>query len=134
MGTEIVVYIHKGLLCGNEKEWNMAFCSNVDGTGECYAKCNKSYRERQIPYVFTHMWILRNLTEDHGEGNGKNEILLNNQKEWTLAICNNMDKTRVNHAKWNKSVRERQISYDFIHMWKLENKTDEHREREGKIK
>ena len=49
----------------------MALCSNVDGTGECYAKCIKSYRERQIPYVFTLMWILRNLTETHGGGEGK---------------------------------------------------------------
>ena len=40
----------------------------MDRTGECYAKLNKSYRERQIPYVFTLMWSLRNLTEDHGGG------------------------------------------------------------------
>ena len=50
----------------------MPFCSNVDGTGECDAKLNKSYRERQIPYVFTLMWTLRNLKEDHGgRGGGK---------------------------------------------------------------
>ena len=52
----------------------MAFCGNVDGTGECYAKRNKSYRERQIPYVFTLMWILRILTEDHGGGEEKKEV------------------------------------------------------------
>ena len=28
---------------------------------------------RQIPYVFTLMWILRNLTETHGGGEGKKE-------------------------------------------------------------
>ena len=38
------------------------------------------------------------------------------------------------NAKRNKSVRERQILYDFTHMWNLRNKTNEHREREGKIK
>ena len=27
--------------------------------------------QRKISYVFTHMWILRNLTEDHGGGEGK---------------------------------------------------------------
>ena len=52
---------------------NMALCSNMDGTGECYAKWNKPCRERQIPYGFTLMWILRNLTETHGEGEGKKE-------------------------------------------------------------
>ena len=30
-----------------------------------------SERERQIPYLFTLMWILRNLPEDHGGGEGK---------------------------------------------------------------
>ena len=52
----------------------MAFCSNVDGTGECDAKLKKSYRERQIPYVFTLMWILRNLTEVYGGGEEKKKV------------------------------------------------------------
>ena len=43
----------------------------MNGTGKYYAKCNKSVRERQISYVFTHMWNLRNLTEDHGGREGK---------------------------------------------------------------
>ena len=30
-----------------------------------------SHTERQIPYIFTPMWILRNLTEDPGGGEGK---------------------------------------------------------------
>ena len=36
------------------------------------------------------------------------------------------------YAKQNKSVRKRQIPYDFIHMWNLRNTTDEHRGGEGK--
>ena len=36
-----------------------------------------------------------------------------------------MDGTRVYYAKWNKSVSERQIPYDFTHMWNLLNKTNE---------
>ena len=28
-------------------------------------------RERQVSYVFTHMWNLRNLTEDHEGGGGE---------------------------------------------------------------
>ena len=63
-----------------------------------------------------------------------NGILLGDQKEWKLAVCNNMDGTRVYCTKWNKSVRERQISHYFIHMWNLRNETDEHRGREGKIR
>ena len=29
-----------------------------------------SQAEKDIPYVFTHMWILRNFMEDHGGGEG----------------------------------------------------------------
>ena len=35
-----------------------------------------------------------------------------------------MDGTRGYYAKQNNSVRERQIPYDFTHMWKLRNKTN----------
>ena len=63
-----------------------------------------------------------------------NGIPVYNQKEWNLAICNNVDGTGGYYVKWNKSVRKRQMSYDFTHMWNLRNKTDGHRGREGKIK
>ena len=45
-------------------------------------------------------------------------------KKNELAICNNMDGARMYDAKRNKSARERQIPYDFTHMWNLGNKTD----------
>ena len=60
-------------------------------------------------------------------------VLLGDQKEWNLAICNNVDGTNVYYAKWNNSVRERQISYDFTCMQNLRYKTDEHKGREAKI-
>ena len=60
-----------------------------------------------------------------------NGVLLDDQKEWNLDICNNMDGTRV---YINKSVGERQISYEFTHMWNLRNSTDDYRGREGKIR
>ena len=63
-----------------------------------------------------------------------NGMLHGNGKEWNLAICSNVDETRGYYAKWNKSVRERQISYDFTHMWNLRNTTDEYRGREGKMR
>ena len=44
-----------------------------------------------------------------------------------------MDGARGYYAKQNKSVRERQIPYDFTHTWNLRNKTDEHKGR-GKKK
>ena len=45
-----------------------------------------------------------------------------------------MDGTRRYYAKQNKSVRERQIPYDFTQMWNLRNNIEEHRGREGKVK
>ena len=45
-----------------------------------------------------------------------------------------MDGTRGYYAKQNKSIRERQLSYDVTHMWNLRSKTNDHREREEKIK
>jgi hypothetical protein len=46
-------------------------------------------------------------------------------KEWNLFICNNMDGTRNHYVKWNKSGTERQVPYDFIHMWNLKKWTVE---------
>jgi len=40
-----------------------------------------------------------------------------------------MDGAREYNAKWNKSVRERQVPYDFTHMWNLRNKTNEQRQK-----
>ena len=48
-----------------------------------------------------------------------NGILLNHKKGWNLAFCDNMDEPTGHYAKWNKSVRERQILYDFTYMWNL---------------
>ena len=39
--------------------------------------------------------------------------------EWNNAICRNMDGHRDDHTKWNKSDREKQISYDITYMWNL---------------
>ena len=44
-----------------------------------------------------------------------------------------MEGTGGYYAKQNKSVRERNISYDFTHMRTLRDKTDEYKERETKI-
>ena len=45
-----------------------------------------------------------------------------------------MDGTRGYYAKRNKSIRERQLSYDLAHMWNLRNKTEGNKGREEKRK
>ena len=54
-------------------------------------------------------------------------------KRMKSCICNNVDGTGVYYAKWNKSVIERQITYDFTPRGNLRITTDEHRGREEKI-
>ena len=51
-----------------------------------------------------------------------NGILHGFKKEGTLTLCNSMDGCREYYAKWNKLVRERQIPYDFTHVWNIMNK------------
>ena len=54
-----------------------------------------------------------------------NRILLSLRKEGNPAICNDVDGVRVHYVKINKSVRERQMPYDFTRMCNLKHKTDE---------
>ena len=64
-----------------------------------------------------------------------NGILFSHKKEWNLAICNDVDGAREYYPEQNKSVKERQIPYDFTYMWNFRNKTNEHRkDREGQTK
>ena len=46
MDKEDVVYIYNGVLLGNQKEWNLAICNYVDGTGGYYAKWNNSEKDK----------------------------------------------------------------------------------------
>ena len=62
---EDVVYICNWILFNHKKEWNLAIFDNTDGPGGCYAKGNKSDRERQIPYNITYMWNLKYETNEH---------------------------------------------------------------------
>ena len=55
-------------------------------------------------------------------------------KKRNFDICNNMDGTRGYYAKRNKSITERQLSYDLTGRWNLRNKTEDNRGREEKIK
>jgi len=56
--------------------------------------------------------------------------IFSHKKEWNPHICKDLDGARVYIAKENKSVRERQTPYDFIHMWNLRNKTNKLKEKE----
>ena len=65
----------------------------------------------------TNRWV-----DKTAMGHLDNEILLGHKKEEKFTLCNSMDGPGENYAKWNKPVRERQVPYDFTHMWNLTNK------------
>ena len=73
MDKENVVYIYNGVFLSNQKDWNLAICNYVDGTGGYYAKWNQSVRERQKSYHFTNLRTLRDKTDEH-KGRETNNI------------------------------------------------------------
>ena len=52
-------------------------------------------------------------------GHLHNGILHSPNKEENVTLCGSIDRPRKHYAKWNRPVRERQISYDWTHMWNL---------------
>ena len=58
-----VVYIYNGIVLGNENE--IVPLATVWMELESITLSEISQSEKDRYHVFTHMWILRNLTEDH---------------------------------------------------------------------
>ena len=44
------------------------------------------------------------------------------KEEESFPLCVSVDGPGQNYAQWNKPVRERQLWYDFTHMWNLKKK------------
>ena len=87
-----------------------------------YVHCSFVYNHQDIKVaqVSISRWVDKTTM-----GHLCNGILLGHKKEENFTLCDNMDGPVENSAKWNRSVRERQIPYDFIHMWNLMNKLNE---------
>ena len=67
MDQKSMVHLHNEILCSREKEGTPTLCKSMDGTGEHYAKWNKSGSERQIPYDLTFKWNLMNKIKKQNE-------------------------------------------------------------------
>ena len=65
MNKENEVHIYSGVLFSHEKEWNNAFCSNMDGPRDYHTKWSESERERQTPYIITYMRNLKYNINQH---------------------------------------------------------------------
>ena len=70
MDKEDVVYIHSGILVGDEKELNLDIVTTwMELEGIMLSKISQS--EGQISYDFTRMWNLRNSIDEHRGREGK---------------------------------------------------------------
>ena len=54
-------------------------------------------------------------------------------KKKKILLCNSMGGPGEHYAKWNKPLGERQISYDFAHMWNLMNWTRTNKENGDRL-
>ena len=79
-----------------------------------YVHCNVIYncQDMEAAQVSIIRWVDKTTI-----GYLHNGILLGHIKEENFTICKSLDVPREHYAKWNKPVRERQIPYDFTHMW-----------------
>ena len=69
MDKEDVVYIYNGILLGNEKNEILPFAATwIELEGIMLSEISQSDKDR---YMFSLMWNLRNLTEDHGGREGE---------------------------------------------------------------
>ena len=64
-----------------------------------------SQSERQ--HVFTHMWILRNLTEDHGGGKGEKSYKQRGRETNHKRLLNTENKLRVDGGRWGRGKNGR---------------------------
>ena len=61
-------------------------------------------------------------------GHIQSGILLSHKQEEKFTLCDSMDGPGEHYATWNKPIRERQIPYDFTHIWNLMTKMDKQAE------
>ena len=69
MNQKTVVHLHNGILHSTKKEGAPTLHESIDGTGEHYAKWNKTGAERQIAYDLTYKWNLINKTNKQAKYN-----------------------------------------------------------------
>lgn len=62
-----MVHIHNEILLTHKKGEYLSICDSIDGTWACYAKGDKSDRERQILYGLTSMQNLKQTKHRYGE-------------------------------------------------------------------
>ena len=88
-------HTHTGILFSHKKEWNSAICNNMAEPREYYAHWNKSDREREILYVITYMWKLKNKTNEWTYQNRNRPTDIENKSVVTSAEKNGEGRGKV---------------------------------------
>ena len=90
----------------------------------------KLWKQPKCPLI--DKWIKKislTHTHTHTHTHTRSGILFSHKLEKNLAICHNIDGSRKYKAK---QVSQRQIPYDFTHMWNLRNKTNRKKRKKFK--
>ena len=84
-----------------------------------YVHCSITYnhQDMEVAQVSISRWVDKTTMGHLHKG-----ILLGCKKEENFTLCHSMDGPGEHYAKWNKSVRGRQIPYDLTHLWNLMTK------------
>ena len=64
MDKKNVVHVDNGILLSHNREWNIAICSIMDGSGDYHNKWSKSGRERQILHDITYAVLSHSVMSD----------------------------------------------------------------------
>ena len=96
--------------------------TNLKEHNHPYVHCSiiDNHQDMEAAQVSISRWVDKTTMGHLHDG-----ILLDCKKEENFTLCNSMDEPGEHYAKWNKPVRERQISYVFTHMWDPMNKVNE---------
>ena len=84
-----------------------------------YVRCSivDNRQDMEAAQVSISRWV-----DKTSVGRLHNGTLLRYKEEENFTVCDSMDGPGEHYIMWNKPVRERQIPYDFTHMWNLMNK------------
>ena len=100
--------------CCGQGQRGCCLCSPLDPKGHMhpsvYSSVINNSQSMETAQVPIDEWmdsedVLRTHTHIHTHTHA--EISLSDRKQWNLAICNNVDGTRVCYSKWNKSEEDR---------------------------
>ena len=69
-----MAHMYNGILLSHKKKWNGGICNEVDGPRVGHTEWSKSEREKQIPYVNTCLWNLKQQKKGSEEPRGRTGI------------------------------------------------------------